>query len=67
MKLLNDRVRIAKYKNSFSIGYTKIWSRRIFMIDSVLKNNPWTWKSKDLNGEKIIGNFYKKELLLSNF
>ena len=35
------------------------------VIDSVLKINPWTYKIKDLNGEKIIGNFSKKELLLS--
>ena len=35
------------------------------MIDSGLKINPWTYKIKDLNGEKIIGNYYKKELLLS--
>ena len=36
------------------------WSREIFIIDSVLKNNPWTYKIKDLNREKIIGGFYEK-------
>ena len=56
---VNDRVRITKYKNIFS--YTKNWSRKIFIIDSVLKTNPWTYKIKDLNGEKIIGSFYGKE------
>ena len=30
-----------------------------------MKNNPWTYEIKDLNGEKIMGCFYKKELLLS--
>ena len=45
---VNDRVRITKYKNSFSKGYTENWSREIFIIDSVLKTNPWTYKSKDL-------------------
>ena len=40
-------------------------SREIFISDSVLKTNPWTFKIKDLNGEKIIGSFYEKELLLS--
>ena len=39
---VNDRVRITKYKNIL----------RIFIIDSVLKTNPWTYKIKDLNGEK---------------
>ena len=62
---VNDRVRISKYKNIFSKGYTKNWSRRILVIDSVLKTNPWTYKFEDLNGEKIIGSFYEKELLRS--
>ena len=62
---VNDRVWITKHKNIFSKGYTENWSREIFIIDSVLKTNPWTYKLKDLNGEKIIGSFYEKELLLS--
>ena len=62
---VNDRVRITKYKNIFSKGYTENWSREIFIIDSVLKTNPWTYRLKDSNGEKIIGSFYEKELLLS--
>ena len=62
---VNDRVRITKHKNTFSKGYTEIWSRGIFIIDSVLKTNPWTYKIKDLNGGKIIGSFYEKELLLN--
>ena len=28
-----------------------------------LKTNPWKYKIKDLNGEKIIGSFCEKELL----
>ena len=62
---VNDRVRITKYENIFSKGCTKNWSREIFITDSVLKTNPWTCKIKDLNGEKIIGSFYEKELLRS--
>ena len=57
---VNDRVRITKYKNIFSKGYTENWSREIFIIVSVLKIDPWTYKIKDLNGEKIIESFYKK-------
>ena len=56
----NDKVRITKYKNIFSEGYTENWSREIFIIDSVLKTNPWTYKIKYLNGEKIIGSFDEK-------
>ena len=62
---VNDTVRITKYKNIFSKCYTENWSREIFIVDSVLKPNPWAYKIKDLNGEKIIGSFYEKELLLS--
>ena len=62
---VNDRVRITKCKNIFSKGYTENWSREIFISDSVLKTNPWTYKIKDLNGEKIIGNSYEKEVLRS--
>ena len=36
----NYIVRITKYKNIFSKGYTENWSREIFIIDSVLKVNP---------------------------
>ena len=62
---VNDRVRITTHKNIFSKGYTENSSREIFIIDIVLKTNPWTYKLKNLNGEKIIGSFYEKELLLS--
>ena len=39
---VNDRARINKYKDIFSKGFSKYWSRETFIIDSVLKNNPWT-------------------------
>ena len=58
-------MRITKYKNIFSKIYTKNWSREIFIINSVLKANHWTYKIKDLNGEKIISSFYEDELLRS--
>ena len=47
-----------KHKNIFRKGYTKNWSRDIFVIDSVMKTNPWTNRIKDSNGEIIIGSFY---------
>ena len=62
---VNDAVKITKYKNVFSQSYSENWSREIFIIDSVLKTNPWTSKIKDLIGEEIIGSLYEKELLLS--
>ena len=61
---VNDKVTITKYKIIFSKVYTENWSREIFIIDSVLKTKPQTYKIKDLN-RKIIGRFYEKELLRS--
>ena len=52
---VNDRMRISNNKNIFSKGYT----------DSVLKTNPWRYKIKHLNWEKITRSFYEKELLQS--
>ena len=37
---VGDTVRITKYRNAFSKGCTKNWSKEIFVIDSVLKTNP---------------------------
>ena len=62
---VNDRVRINKSKNIFSKDYTEYWSREIFIIGSVLKVNPWTYKINDLNRAKSIGRFYEKVLLRS--
>ena len=60
---LNDTVRITKYRNIFSKGYAENWSRKIFIVDSVLKTNPWTYKIKDLNGKNLIGIFNEKKLI----
>ena len=51
---VDNRVRITKYKNIFTKGYTANWSRKIFITASVLKTNPWTYKIKYLYREKII-------------
>ena len=42
---VNDRVRITRYKNILKV-YTENWSREIFIINSVLKTNPWTYQIK---------------------
>ena len=62
---VNDRVRITSHTSTFSKGYTENWPREIFIIDSVLKTKPWTYKIKDITGERIIGNFYENKLLWS--
>ena len=40
------------------------WSRKIFIIDSVLKANPWTYEIKDLNGKTLIETFYQEKLFV---
>ena len=60
-----DRVRITKYETIFSKGYTEKWSKEISEIDSALETNPWMYKVKDINREKITGSFYEKYLWLS--
>ena len=41
---VGNRVLITNYKNIFSKGYTKSWSKDISVIDSVRKTSPWTSK-----------------------
>ena len=48
-------------KNFFSKGYTKNWSRETFVINSVSKPNPSKYKTKDSNGERIIGYYLKPD------
>ena len=55
-------VRISKYKNGFSKGYTSNWSEEIFIVNKALNTVPWTYLINDLKGEEIKGSFYEKEL-----
>ena len=48
---VGDRVRISKYKNIFSKGYTPNWSEEVFVISKIKKTVPWTYVINDLNGE----------------
>ena len=59
---VGDRVRISKFKNIFAKGYTPNWSREIFIVNKINDTVPYTYNIKDLNGEKIIGSFYDREL-----
>ena len=61
---VNDRVRITKYKKIFSKADTENWSREIFVIDFVLKTNPWTYKIKDLKEEKNDRKFLGKRIVV---
>ena len=63
---VGDRVSISKYKNTFAKGYTPNWSEEAFVIKKVKNTVSWTYAINDLNGEEIIGTFYKKELQKTN-
>ena len=59
---VGDHVRISKYKNTFSKGYTPNWSEEIFVVNKVQNTVPWTYLINDLNNKEIKGSFYEKEL-----
>ena len=59
---IGDHVRISKYKNSFAKGYMPNWSEEVFAISKIKNTVPWTYVINNLNGEKIIGIYYEKQL-----
>ena len=61
-----DHVRISKYKNIFAKVYIPNWSEEVFLIKLVKNTVPCTYVINDLNGEKIYGKFYEKELQKTN-
>ena len=63
---VGDYVRISKYKNIFTKGYTPNWSEEFFVISKIKNAVPWTYVINDLNSEEINGAFYEKELRKAN-
>ena len=63
---IGDHVRISKYKNIFTKGYTPNQSEDVFLVKKVKKTVPWTYVINDLNGEENTGSFYEKELQKTN-
>ena len=63
---IGDHVRISKYKNIFDKGYAPNWSEEIFIVSNIKNTVPWTYIINDLNGVKINGSFYERELQKSN-
>ena len=63
---VGDHVRISKYKNIFTKGYSPNWSEETFVINKIKNTVPWTYVINDLNGEEIIGSFYEKEWQKTN-
>ena len=63
---VGDHVRMSKYKNFFANGYTENLLEEGFVIKKVKDTVLWTYAIDDLNGEEIVGTFYKKELQKTN-
>ena len=62
---VGNKVRINKTKRTFDKGYLPKWTREIFEITHVNKTfSPITYKIKELQGEQILGTYYKHELQL---
>ena len=59
---VGDHVRISKYKIIFAKGFTQNLSEEIFVVSKIKNTVPWSYITNDLNGEKIAGSFYEKEL-----
>ena len=64
---IDDHVRISKYKNNFAKGYdAPNGSEEVFVISKIKNTVLLTYIISDLNGEKIVGTFYEKELKNTN-
>ena len=59
---VDDHVRNSKYKNIFAEGYSPNWLEEVSVLSKIKNTVPWTYVISDLNGEKITGSFYEKEL-----
>ena len=55
-------IKMSKYNNIFTNFYAPNWSKEIFEVKSVKDTSHWTDVIEDLNGEEIIGTFYKPKL-----
>ena len=63
---VGDHVRISKYKNIFTKGYSPNWLEEVFVISKIKNAVPWTYIISDSNGKKIVATFYEKELQKTN-
>ena len=58
---VGDHVRISKYKNIFAKGYKPNWSEEVFIISKIKNTVLWRYVINDLNGEKLLEHFMKKD------
>ena len=63
---VGENVRISKDEQIFAKGHVPSRSEEAFILQKVKSTVPWAHVISDLNGEKIDGTFYKKELQKTN-
>ena len=62
----DDIVRISKWKIIFAKGCFLNWPEKDFVIKKFQNTVSWTYVISDLNGERVVGTFYEKELQKQN-
>src|SRR5436190_3690312 len=60
--IVNDKVRISKFKHVFNKSYLPNWTNEVFTIYRVQPTIPVTYILKDNKGEILQGGFYGHEL-----
>ena len=58
---VGDHVRVSKYKNIFTKGFTPNWVEEVFVVSKIKNTILWAYVISDFNGEPITGSFYEKE------
>jgi transposase InsO family protein len=64
---VGERVRLTRKQKLFGNKYLRNWTTEIFQINDVHYTNPITYSIRALDGEEILGKFYKQELQRTNF
>lgn len=61
-------VQLSKAKHAFKTGYVRQWTSETFVVHRViapvrgLKDQYFRYKVRDMDGEVILGSFYRQEL-----
>ena len=58
---IGDIFRISKCKNIFAKSYVPNLSKEVFVIERVKNTAPWTYVINDVNPEKLLERFTKKD------
>ena len=60
---VGDRIRISRKQKDFRKGYLPNFTTEIFIVNEILKTEPYTYKIKDMDGEEVQGSFYEQEMV----